>query len=212
MSDVSIETSIESEPSSDAAARRKRDRARLRRIGVRHAAAALAAITLWGAADIWAAETGWLLAETVALLNALFAGTVIAYLAHEWGHFAGARISGAISPVLKTPESFFMFKFKDELNTESQFIAMSIGGSVANWSLVVAIFLFLPFDTWSQAMLLATVTAIAVSVAVFEFPIINRVSYGAPTKETVAQRQRESGLTPRYIGIFVGAIVWLIAI
>ena len=213
MSETSAEVINQATASSDdAAARRKRDRTRLKHVGVRHAAAALAAITLWGASDVWAAETGWLLADIVALLYAVFAGTIIAYLAHEWGHFSGARLSGAVSPVLKTPESFFMFNFKDELNTESQFIAMSIGGPAANWSLVIAIFLFLPLDTWSQALLLATVTSIAVSVSVFEFPIINRVSYGAPSRETVDQRLRESGLTPRYIGIAVGVIVWLIAI
>ncbi len=189
-----------------------RDRARLKKVGLRHSATVLAALTLWGAADAWAISSGWLLADTVAILNAILAGTVIAYIAHEWGHFTGARISGAVSPVLKEPVSFFMFNFKDELNTQGQFLSMSAGGPFANWSLFILIFILLPLDTWSQALFLATTFAIAVSVSVFDFPIINRVMYGDNPAETIKKRQLESGNTPRTIGIIAGAILWLLAI
>ena len=192
--------------------RKARDLSRLKKVGIRHGAIVLAAITLWGAADAWASSTGWLLAQTVAMLNAVFAGAVIAYIAHEWGHFSGARISGAVSPVLKEPVSFFMFNFKDELNTRGQFLSMSIGGPAANWSLFVLMFILLPINTWSQAMILATTFAIAVSVSVFEFPVINRVMYGDNPAETVKNRQRESGNTPRNTGIIAGAVLWLLAI
>lgn len=212
MSELSSEQTSGVSPEDSANERKRRDRARLKKVGLKHAAAVLAALTLWGAADVWATESGLLIAEIVALLNAVFAGTIIAYLAHEWGHFAGARLSKAVSPVLKQPESFFMFNFKDELNSEGQFLAMSMGGSAANWTLAIVVFFMLPLDTWSQALIFATVTSIAVSVSVFEFPIINRVAYGASPKETVDQRTRESGTTPRYIGIAVGFVVWLIAI
>jgi len=192
--------------------RKARDQSRLRNVALRHGAIVLAAFTLWGAADAWAMSSGLLLAETVALLNAIFAGTVIAYIAHEWGHFTGARISGAVSPVLKEPFSFFMFNFKDELNTQSQFLSMSAGGSFANWGLFVLMFILLPLNTWSQAMFLATTFAIAVSVSVFEFPIINRVMYGDIPAEAIKQRQRDSGNTPRNVGIIAGAVLWLLAI
>lgn len=212
MSEVSTEQINEVSPEDSAKGRKRRDSARLKKIGLKHAAAVLATLTLWGAADVWATESGLLIAEIVALLNAVFAGTVIAYLAHEWGHFSGARLSKAVSPVLKQPESFFMFNFKDELNSEGQFLTMSMGGPAANWTLAIIVFFMLPLDTWSQALIFATVTSIAVSVSVFEFPIINRVAYGASPKETVDQRKKESGMTPRYIGIAVGFVVWLIAI
>lgn len=190
--------------------RQQRDRKRLRKVAIRHGAYVLAAFTLWGAADAWASSSGWLLAETIALLNAVFAGTAIAYLFHEWGHFAGARLSGAVSPVAKEPVSFFMFTFKEEFNTTRQFLSMSVGGPAANWTLVIVLFLMLPLDTWSQALLLATTFAIAVSVSVFEFPVINRVMYGDNPGETIEERLKETGTTPRNIGIASGALVWLL--
>ena len=196
----------------DVADRKMRDRSRLKQIALRHSAIVLAALTLWGASDSWALSTGWLLAETVSILNAVFAGTVIAYIAHEWGHFAGARVSGSISPVLKEPVSFFMFNFKDKLNTQGQFLSMSVGGPLANWSLFVLVLILLPLNTWSQATLLATTFAIATSVSVFEFPVINAVMYGEKPAETISKRQRESGNTPRTAGIIAGAALWILTI
>ena len=192
--------------------RKERDGKRLRSVAIRHGAALLAAFTLWGAADAWASASGWMLAETVSLLNAVFAGTAIAFIAHEWGHFTGARLSGAVSPVLKEPVSFFMFSFKDELNTRGQFLAMSFGGPTANWALVLLLFLLLPLETWSQALFLATAFAIAISVSVFELPVISRVMHGDNPAETIQGRLRETGNTPRNIGILGGAALWLIAI
>ncbi|MBL6689658.1 MAG: hypothetical protein ISP91_04635 [Pseudomonadales bacterium] len=192
--------------------RGKRDRKRLRSVAIRHGAYVLAAFTLWGAADAWASATGWFLAETIALMNAVFAGTAIAYICHEWGHFAGARLSGAVSPVAKEPVSFFMFTFKDELNTRGQFISMSVGGPAANWTLVLLLYLMLPLDTWSQALFLATTFAIAISVSVFEFPVINRVLYGDNPAETIDNRLKETGNMPRNIGIVGGAVLWLITV
>lgn len=194
----------------DTAARRRRDMKRLRSIAVRHGAAALAALTLWGAADAWASDSGLMLAQLVALFNALFAGTALAYLAHEWGHFSGARLSGAISPVLKEPTSFFMFNFRDDLNSRSQFLAMSAGGPIANWSLFLLLFLLLPLTTLPQVLLVATSLAIAVSVSVFEVPVINRVTYGDDPAETVARRVREAGRFPRNTGIVAGAVFFLL--
>jgi len=192
--------------------RKKRDNARLRKIATRHGAIVLAAITIWGTSDYWAAESGLFLAEFVSLINAIFAGTITAYIFHEWGHFTGARLSSAVSPVAKEPVSFFMFTFKDELNTKGQFLAMSIGGSLANWTLVGLMYFMLPLETWSQALFLATTIAIAVSVGVFEIPIINRVMYGDNPTMAVQRRLKESGSTPRIAGIATGMLVWLLAI
>ena len=195
---------------SDAEARRSRDNARLRRVATRHAAAALIALTLWGVADMWATQSGLFIAGLIALLNALFAATAVAYLAHEWGHFSGARLAGAVSPVMKEPRSFFMFTFKDDLNTARQFLSMSLGGPAANWLLVIVMMLLLPNETLSQTLFVATTLAIAVSVSVFEVPVMQRVSYGADPAETVTQRLEETGTMPRYVGIAVGAVYFVL--
>jgi len=49
-------------------------------------------------------------------------------------------------------------------------------------------------------------------VSVFEFPVINSVMYGEKPTETISKRQRESGNTPRTVGIIAGAVLWLLAI
>ena len=191
---------------------RKRDLARMKKVGTKHATTVLVAMTAWGVADYWASGSGLLLAEVIALLNALFVGIIISSIAHEWGHFSGARISRSISPVMKKPVSFFMFNFKSDANSREQFLSMSIGGPAANWLLVVGLFFLLPMETWSQALLLATTFAIAISVCVFEIPVINSVMYGEPPEETIQRRLREIGNTSRISGIIAGAVVWLLAI
>lgn len=205
------ESAVENLSMSEEQERKARDNARLKKVAVRHAIWAIAAITIWGTSDYWATGSGLVLAEVVSLFNAIFAGVILGSIAHEWGHFSGARLSGAVSPIAKEPVGFFMFNFKDELNTRSQFLSMSFGGPLANWSLVAAVFLLLPFETWSQALLLATVFSTAVSVSVFEVPVMQRVMYGDDPTETVQQRLREVGNIPRISGIATGAVVLLMA-
>ena len=194
-------------------ARKSRDLARLKAVGIKHGAAFLTAVTLWGAADYWAANTGLMLAQGIALLNALFAGVAISYLVHEWGHFTGARVAGAVSPVLKEPVSFFMFSFKHDLNSRKQFLSMSVGGPLGNWLLVLAVILLLPFETASQAMLLAATAAIAVSVSVFEVPIMIRViRQDIDPEVAIETRLKEDKGIPRLAGIVVGAVLWLVMV
>ena len=119
-------------------AARELDRARMRQIGGFHFAMVLGALTLWGAAVAWAQVTGWAVAEFVAIANALVAGYVIPSAVHEWGHFAGARLSGSVSPVLEEPKRhYFMFDFPMDQTDIQQFAWMSWGGILAPWLLVV---------------------------------------------------------------------------
>ncbi len=192
--------------------RKARDNKRLKKVAQRHAAIVLGALTLWGTADAWAISSGWTLAEIIALLNAVFAGLIVAYISHEWGHFAGARLQGAVSPVLKEPFSFFMFDFKYDFNTQGQFLSMSMGGPAANWLLFLALFVMIPMATWPQALLVAVTFGVAVSVSVFEFPIMQKVMYGEDPRETIAARQKAVGNLPRNAGFIAGLIFWLIAI
>ena len=48
----------------------------------------------------------------VAIANAVIAGVVVANTLHEWGHLAGARLSGSVSPMMEKPvRHFFIFDF-----------------------------------------------------------------------------------------------------
>lgn len=189
---------------------KKKDNQRLRKIASYHFAAAMTALTLWGAGNIWAASSELVISEFTAVANALIAGIVLAFLAHEWGHFSAARLSGAFSPVLKDPVSFFMFNFKYEHNTSQQFIWMSLGGPAGNWLLVLLLILLVPLNTPSHALLLATTIGVAINVSVFELPIIKRtLAGGDPQQELQNQLNNKAPSIGRNSGIATGAILWL---
>ena len=182
-------------------------------VGQKHAAFVLGSLSLWGVSDYWANETDLTLAHGLALINSLVAGTIIASILHEWGHFLGARLSRSNAPLLEKTFSFFFFNFKDEGNTKSQFLKMSLGGPIANWSLVIAFFFLLPLETWSQILLLATMLSIAVSVSIFEIPIMFRLREGEPSA-IIQRRLEEAGSKPRNIGIIagaLGALFWILS-
>ena len=188
------------------------EKKRLAKVRKEHAAFVLGSLTLWGASDYWAAESGLILALTLALINSIVAGTIVASILHEWGHFLGARLSGSEAPLLEKTFSFFFFNFKDEGNTKSQFLKMSLGGPLANWSLVIAFFFLLPLETWSQVLFLATLLSTAVSVSIFEVPVMLRFREGEPS-EIIQKRLEEAGSSPRNFGILagaLGAIFWIL--
>ena len=192
---------------------RAEEKKRLVNVGQKHAAFVLGSLTLWGVSDYWAAESELILALGLALINSVVAGTIIASILHEWGHFLGARLSGSNSPLLEKTFSFFFFNFKDEGNTKSQFLQMSLGGPLANWSLVIGVFLLLPLETWSQILLIATMLSIAVSVSIFEVPIMLRLKDGEPSV-IIQKRLEEAGSKPRNIGIAagaLGALFWILS-
>ena len=181
------------------------DKKRLIKVGQKHAAFVLGSMSIWGVSDYWAAESGLVLALGLALINSIVAGTIIASILHEWGHFLGARLSGSNAPLLEKTFSFFFFNFKDEGNSKGQFLKMSLGGPIANWALVVGFFFLLPLETWSQILLLATLLSIAVSVSIFEVPVMLRIQQGEPSV-IIQRRLEEAGSTPRNIGIIAGAV------
>ena len=181
----------------------------MRRIGSWHGAAVLAALTLWGAGNLWAVESELLVAQLVALGNALVAGTVLASLFHEWGHFLGARLSGSRSPVLAKPRRlYFMFNFDMEANTPRQFHWMSVGGLSGSWAAAVLLFLLLPLETLSAALLLSVVVANAVNASVFEVPIILRTQRSQDPQQELQAQLASPGLV-RTPGLLAGLLTWV---
>jgi hypothetical protein len=188
------------------------DAARMKSIGGVHLAAVMAAITLWGAADAWAVASGLTLAWIVATVNAILAGYVITGILHEWGHFAGARLAGSVSPVLEKPvKHFFMFDFSFDRNDSRQFVWMSLGGIVTPWLLVLLTLASVPIDNASRAMLLAAFVTRAVQVSVFEVPVTWRAMEGGEPRAELGRQLTSGFATSRYAGLAVGAVVWLAA-
>ncbi len=65
--------------------------------------------------------------------------TLVAFIAHEWGHLAGALRSGGIARPPRTLASVFLFEFDQKASTREQFLAMSVGGYLASILAVIAI-------------------------------------------------------------------------
>lgn len=186
-----------------------KDLARMRRIGGWHASAVLAALTLFGAGNLWAIESQLLLAHVVALGNAYLAATVMASIFHEWGHFAGAKLAGSIAPVRKKPARFyFMFEFDMENNSARQFLWMSAGGISANWALALLAALLVPLNTYAGALLFAALVGRAVNVSYFEVPIFLRTQETGNPKNELQHQLDTVGLR-QWPGLIVGALVWL---
>ncbi len=178
-----------------------------------HGLALLGAITLWGAADAWVQTSDLYLATIVSVLNAFAAGWIISILFHEWGHFIGARIAGSYSPMVPRPTGAFIFGFNFAKNTRDQFISMSMGGPIGNWLLVLLVFTLIPMDSAGRVMLLAVTLANAISVCVFELPIIKRTMDGGdPETELNAGLSDGSGDKGKVWGYGIGALVWLIMV
>ncbi len=206
------ETAASTPASESAGFDRARDRARIKRIGALHFVMAMGALTLWGAADAWAAASGWALAQGAAIANAVIAGTVLTGILHEWGHFAGARLSGASSPVRKEPvKYFFMFDFQFEENDERQFLWMSLGGILVPWLLVAATLALVPIDAASRAMLLAVFVTRAVQVSLFEVPVVMRTWQGGEPRKELGRQLKEGFAKSRWWGLAAGALVYLAA-
>jgi hypothetical protein len=214
MAEATMETAMASDAEATTRSDPKVDRARMKRIGSQHFVLVMGALTLWGAAETWARTTGWTIAEVAAVANALIAATVIASTIHEWGHFAGARLSGAISPVLRDPRRhFFMFDFDLERNDVRQFLWMSWGGILAPWIPVAIVLVGVPLDRWSDAALLAAFVWRASAVAAFEVPVVRTVARDRDPIAALRERVKAGGLASSgRVGMAIGAVCFVLLV
>lgn len=189
---------------------RERDFSNLKSVAAIHFVVVMGALTLWGAADAWAVLTGWGVAWAVAVANAVIAGYVVSSTLHEWGHYLGARLSGAVAPARDKPvRYFFMFDFPFEHNDVRQFLWMSLGGILVPWALVLCVPLLVPVDNASRAMLLAVFVTRAVQISLFEVPVVRRTWAGGEPRAELGRQLQRGFETSRYLGVAAGALVWL---
>jgi hypothetical protein len=144
---------------------------------VRDAALVAATLLLWAADAALRGSPG-----AFPLLVAVLAGALTAvagYLAHEWGHFVGARLSGSLVHLPSSPRAVFLFQF-DRTNTRRQFLAMSLGGFAASTVVVVLLLRTLPLSVLSGRIALALSALGVLAAIVTEVPVFWRVARGAP--------------------------------
>ena len=99
---------------------------------------ALIALSVWAAADTWYLFSGLWFAQLLSIGDAIFVGYILGALFHEWGHYTGAKLSGAVAPrVMPRSFSLFRFNFDMSINDQRQFHWMSFGGWALHWTLLV---------------------------------------------------------------------------
>jgi hypothetical protein len=144
--------------------------------GLRDLALLAATLVLWRADAAVRGDAGvWpvLIAVATGTLT-----TFIGYLAHEWGHFAGARAGGSIVRVPTSAREILLFNFDSDRNSREQFLLMSSGGFLAS-ALVIALFLaVLPLPSLAALIALGLTAAGVIATAILEVPPFVRVLRG----------------------------------
>lgn len=173
------------------------DKVRIKRAAKYHGQRAMAYLAVFAAMEAWVlASDGLVIAKLLSIVAAWLAGSYLAGVFHEWGHFTGARLSGSYSPAVRKVTGLFMFGFSMEKNSPQQFLAMSLGGPTANWLLVLLVALFIPLDNVGGLALLATVFGRAVAVVIFEGPVMYGVLQGGEPQDML-DRRIETGALDR---------------
>jgi len=180
------------------------------KLAKRDAAIALAALSLFAAADAWYIATDSAFAGLLALLDGLAVGAVVTFMTHEWGHFAGARFGGGIAPTTTLTSFFPLFVFDMERSDPGAFRAMSVAGNVAHWSVVVLLLVLLPLDTPGQIALASGAFGFAVFGSVTEFPVIRRAYSGASPIESFRGFSGAKLRRNRWVGVGAGLVLFWI--
>ena len=186
------------------------DVTRVSRLALRDGAIALAALSLWAAGDAWYAGTHLTAAALLSVLTGLAAGYGLGLLAHEWGHFAGARWGGGIAPTTKFTQLFPIFLLDMQRSPERAFKAMSVGGNVAHWSLFTLFFCWVPLDAPGRVALACGAFAFAFGASTTEFPVIRRSFAGASPVESFQGLTGAKLRRNRWIGYAAGAVLFAV--
>jgi len=158
---------------------------------LRDATLVVATLALWRADAALRADGGLL-----AVLVAVAAGVMTAvagYLAHEWGHFLGARAGGSALRLPTSAREVFLFNFDVRRSTPAQFVLMSSGGFAASLIVVVLLLAVLPLPSLSSLIALGLTAAGVVATAVLEVPPFVRVLRGGPLPRGAAYASEPAG-------------------
>lgn len=141
--------------------------------------------SIWAGAEAWATVSGLTLATVLSSVGGLFVGLAVAGLSHEWGHFAGARLSGAVAPTAPVGNFAGVFAFDLERSTDAQFRSMSVGGNIAHWTAAWLLFFGLPGATAGQIAIQSGALGFVAFASVVELPVIRRAFSGQSSAEAI---------------------------
>jgi hypothetical protein len=191
---------------------RSADVTRVSRLALRDSAIALAALALFAATDAWYSATGLGAAVMLSVLVGIAVGYGLGLVAHEWGHFAGARLGGGIAPTTKFTQLFPIFLLDMQRSPDRAFKAMSVGGNAAHWSLAALFFLWVPLDAPGRVALACGAFAFAFGASFTEFPVIRRSYAGASPVESFQGLTGAKLRRNRRIGYAAGAVLFALIV
>ncbi len=188
----------------DQASQSTKNTANLKKHAAIYGVAAVASLTLYGAAHTWATSSGLSIALATGVAAAFIAGMVLSSIFHEWGHYAGAALSGSTIKIADAPSDYYFFLgFNPKKNSPRQALWMTWGGLTGSWLLVIGVLTLVPLNSWMSAVLLATAVGRAVNASYFEMPIAWRTQQGDDFKQALNDRLESPG-TIKTPGLIVG--------
>ncbi|RPG33869.1 MAG: hypothetical protein CBC52_000860 [Gammaproteobacteria bacterium TMED92] len=176
----------------------------------RDAMIVLAALTLWAASDAWFQVTGLWAAELLSAGDAIFVGYIVAAIFHEWGHYLGARISGARTTrsLPKNLTNLFRFSFDFKSNSSYQFHSMSFGGWIGHWSILLLIFLTLPLDTLGRVALVSSLFGFAIFATFIETGILRKTFAGVEPATALGELSKSHFRNAGAMGTISGVVLF----
>ncbi|MGH2670772.1 MAG: hypothetical protein ACRDH5_16950 [bacterium] len=121
-------------------------------------------------------------ASAAAVPVAVLAGLAlpgVGFLAHEWGHLAGARLAGSVIDYPASLRSPFLFHFDGARNGRRQFLWLSAGGFVASAVFLGGLLAGLSLNHLADRIALGLAAIGVLATLVLEVPQAWRVYRGA---------------------------------
>ncbi len=161
------------------------DQASLSLVALRDVAIVSALLSLFAAAEAWATVSGLAFASLLATVDGFLVGAATTALAHEWGHFAGARLGGGHAPLKPIAGFLPLFDFDYKNNDARAFEWMGLGGNIAHLAVPLLYFVVLPTSGPGTAALVAGAAGFAVFSSIIEWPVIRKARAGMGALESL---------------------------
>lgn len=176
----------------------------------RDAIIVIAALTLWAASDAWFQVTGLWAAELLSAADGIVVGYIVAAITHEWGHYLGARASGAHTTrtLPKNLTNLFRFSFDFDNNSSAQFHSKSFSGWIGHWAMLLLIFIILPMDTLGRAALVSALFGFAIFATVVETGVLRKTFRGAKPAKALAEQSKQNLLQAGIAGSLSGVLAF----
>lgn len=150
---------------------------------VRDALLTILILTTWNWINAWQIESPSTLSWLLAGITGLVSGWIISRFLHEWGHYFPAKLLGATCPLYSISKVGKIFEYEMDKNNETQFAALSWGGTLTHWFIALFLFYFLDGNSPAVVGIQAGAFGYVATATVVEFPVMIRHAMGQPSRD-----------------------------